>query len=155
MNTGAISSRYAKALFKLVCETGRGDAVCAQVRQILACPDEMPQVLEPDLESFIQLLVRNGRMEYVRFILSDFVHKYHEAHGIRVAHLVTAVPAPGLEDKLRGILREYTLIFDSKVDPDLIGGFVLTVDDMMMDASVKSQIELIRRQFVEKNRRII
>lgn len=155
MNTGAISSRYAKALLKLVAETGRGDAVCAQVRSILACPDEMPQPLEPDLEKFISLLVRNGRMEHVKLILADFVHRYHEAHGVKVAHLVTAVPAPELEDRLRELLKEYTLIFESRVDPDIVGGFVLTVDDLMMDASVRSQIERIRRQFVEKNRRII
>ena len=155
MNTGAISSRYAKALLKLVAQTGRGEAVCAQVRQILADPDSMPQPLEPDLENFISLLVRNGREEYIKFILNDFVHGYYQANGIRVAHLVTAVPAPDLEDRIRELLKEYTLIFDTSVDPDIVGGFVLTVDDMMMDASVRSQIERIRRQFIEKNRRII
>lgn len=35
MNTGIISSRYAKALLKLVDETGNGEAVYNQVSQVL------------------------------------------------------------------------------------------------------------------------
>jgi F-type H+-transporting ATPase subunit delta len=43
----------------------------------------------------------------------------------------------------------------AEVDPAIVGGFVFTVDDLMLDASVARQIELIRRQFVEKNNRIV
>ena len=38
---------------------------------------------------------------------------------------------------------------------DLIGGFVFDVDDYLVDSSVKRQLELIRRQFIRKNRRIV
>ncbi|MCQ2140152.1 MAG: F0F1 ATP synthase subunit delta [Bacteroidales bacterium] len=155
MNTGTISSRYALALLRLVEETGRGEQVWAQVRTILADPDGMPKTLEPDLERFVALVVKNGRREYLKFMLQSFVSQYNAAHGIKLAHLTTAVPSPELESQLKGLFKDYRLIFDTKVNPDLIGGFVLVVDDLMMDASVKHQLDVIRKQFVEKNRRIV
>lgn len=155
MNTGAIASRYAKALLKLVDETGRGEQVCAQVRLMLADPDSIPSDLEPDLCRFVALVKSKGRENYLKLILHSFVSLYDREHGIRVAHLTTAVPAPELEEQLRGVLKGCRLVFDTKVDPSIVGGFVLVVDDLMMDASVKRQLDLIRSQFIERNRRIV
>ena len=69
MNTGIISSRYAKALLRLVDETGNGDAVYAQVLQILKEPDSMPGRLEPEISRLVTLLVTNNRISHVKFIL--------------------------------------------------------------------------------------
>ena len=44
----------------------------------------------------------------------------------------------------------------TEVDPGLVGGFTLIVDDdYMLDASVRHQLESIRRQFVKTNSRIV
>lgn len=155
MNTGAIAARYAKALLKLVDETGRGEQVCAQVRRMLEDPNQIPKELEPDLCRFVSLVKEKGRESYLRLILHSFVSMYDREHGIKVAHLTTAVPDPDLEEQLRGVLTGCRLVFKTKVDPSIVGGFVLVVDDLMMDASVKRQLDLIRRQFIERNRRIV
>ena len=47
------------------------------------------------------------------------------------------------------------VIIQVEVDPDIIGGFVFDIDEYLMDASIKHQLELIREQFIERNRRII
>ena len=44
---------------------------------------------------------------------------------------------------------------ESRVDPALVGGFTCEVDGYLLDASVKGQLERIRRQFIEKNNRIV
>ena len=44
---------------------------------------------------------------------------------------------------------------ESALDPELLGGFVLELEDEMLDASVRRQIDDIRRQLVQKNNRII
>ena len=158
MNTGIISTRYAKALLMFTEENGSGERVCSQVQQMLKNPDSAPARLEPDLERFITLVARNGRMEDIRFILRSFVGMYYRSKGIRIATLVTAVPAPGLEDRLRGLLAERfgcRIVFETSVEPSLIGGFVVVVDDYMLDASVRSQVESIRRQFIIQNNRIV
>lgn len=158
MNPGVISSRYAKALLKLVQATGRGDAVYAQVVQILKDPRGLAGDMEPDLQNFVSLLVENGRVEYVKFIFQSFLRMYDQSKNRKTAHLTTAVPVPGLEERLKTLLEKKTgaeIIFDSNVDPAIIGGFKLMVDDDLLDASVSRQLEELRRQLIEKNNRLI
>ena len=158
MNTGLISSRYASALLRYTQETGGGERVCAQVRHLLEHPEEDPGRLEPELERFVRLLVKNGRMEDVRFIFRSFIEMYYRSRGVLVARLTTVVPAGELEDRLRRVLEEKfggEVLVESRVDPALIGGFTLEVGDYLLDASVRRQIETIRRQFVIQNNRIV
>ena len=157
MNTGAISKRYAKALLQLTGETGKGEQVYAQALEMLEHPDRVPQPLEEDLQKLVVLLQRNGRLPYVKFILRSFVDQYRAQHGLVYATLTTAVPAPELEQKLREALGDTagSMYFTTKVDPDLIGGFVLEVDEKVLDASAKNQIERIRHQLDELNKRIV
>jgi F-type H+-transporting ATPase subunit delta len=158
MNTGIISSRYAKALLRLVDETGNGEAVYAQVTKILKDHDSVPKKLEPELSRLVTLLVENKRLEYVRFILHRFTELYNASRGRRLATLRTAVPAPEMQQRVKELLQERMdgeIVLDAEVDPSLIGGFTLTVDDKLLDASVSHQLEEIRRQLMEKNKRIV
>jgi F-type H+-transporting ATPase subunit delta len=47
------------------------------------------------------------------------------------------------------------VVLNAEVDPALIGGFILIIDDKLLDASVSRQLEEIRRQFMDKNKRIV
>ena len=158
MNTGAISKRYAKALLELSRESGRGGQDCSQALALLEHPEAKPAKLEEDIQRLVELLIRNGRMPYVKFILRSFVDLYRKENGIVEVRLTMAAPSPALEEKLRQILAsaiDGTILFTSKVDPDLIGGFVLEVDDRQLNASAKSQLEKIRRKLDELNKRIV
>ena len=63
MNTGVISSRYAKALLKLVDETGNGEAVYRQVVRILKDPDSIPRELEPEVRGDEAAVFEPGERE--------------------------------------------------------------------------------------------
>lgn len=158
MNTGIIASRYANALLLLTQESGRGEQVCTQIRSLLADPRSVPAPLEPDLEKLILLLKKNGRLEYLRFVLRSFVGKYYNSVGMCLASLTTAVPAPGLDKKLGDLVSSLTglkVLVESNVDPSVMGGFVLDVDNYLFDASVRTELETIRRELIEKNTRIV
>lgn len=159
MNSGIIASRYATALYSYAASNGRAGDVCAQVERLLADPETLKGMrLEPELERFVALLIENHRTDLLKFILRDYVDLYYKSAGVKIARLKTAVPVPTLESKLAELIRSRTgceVKMFSEVDPQLVGGFVFTVDDLMLDASVARQIELIRRQFVEKNNRIV
>jgi len=158
MNTGLISTRYAKALIRYTEETGGGERVARQAYELLLDSDINSVKLEPELERFVDLLVKNGRIADVRLMLRTYVAMYYRSKGYRLATLVTAVPCPDLESKITAMLEDKfhcTVILDTKVDPSLIGGFVVEIDDHLIDASVRSQIETIRRQFVIQNNRIV
>lgn len=158
MNTGVVSNRYAKALLAYTMETGRSDEVCAQVQAMLRNPDADMDNLEPDLQKFISLLVGNDRLEFVRLIFKDYVRMYYETKGILTARLTTVSSAPELEKTLHEYLEQSSgckVILETFVDPGMIGGFVLEVDNHILDASVRSQLEAIRRQFIISNNRIV
>ena len=115
--------------------------------------------VSPELSRFLTLLNRNGRMAYVEDILRDFVDMYRRSVGIRKAHLVTVnEPSERLLQRLKDLVKQKTgddVVIEVEVDPSIVGGFVFDIDTYMMDASVKRQLDLIREQFIEKNRRII
>ena len=159
MNTGTISRRYATALLKLVDETGGGEKVVSQVKDLLADPDSLSGAeLCPELEKFVALLVRNGRIGDVRLVFSSFVRQYNESRNIHVARLVTAVDNPELVSMLTEFVRRKvggTVEMQSRTDPSIIGGFVLDLDGSRLDASVIGQLEKIRTDLTEKNKRIV
>ena len=159
MNTGAISSRYAKALLMLATGNGRGEEVYAQVKALVEDPDSAAtQELCPELQDFVALLARHGRAPYIKLIFRSFMRQYEEANGIHTVRLVTASDSPELREKLMGFLRskiDGDLRFECETDPGLIGGFIVETGDRRMDASVSGQLRDIRRELIEKNKRIV
>ncbi len=139
--------------------------------------------MAPDLRKFMELLIRNGRIGYSRRVFTAFMNEYYRSRHIKRATLVVADPVllnpepiegsaprlaqrpagrpagqPTLESRLRALIETETgdgLILRTKVDPSLIGGFVFEVEDTVLDASVLRQIDVIRHQLKEMNRRIV
>ena len=115
--------------------------------------------MAPELDRFLELLATNGRMDMAEDILRNYVDAYRRSMGVRKAHLITvSTPPQHLLDQLKALVKEKTgddVLIETEVDPSLIGGFVFDIDDYLMDASVKRQLDLIREQFIERNRRII
>lgn len=177
MNTGPVAHRYAKALLKYVQEAKTGEKVYSQVgmlvvrmqgiqqlKDVLQKHPELPldrklEILdsalgEPashELKRFVKLVDANGRMEYLERMLYSFLEQYREANAIKVGRVVTACPVPGLRDRLQSILSEMTaasVYIDEEVDPSLIGGFVLNIDDLRMDASVEGQFRRLRQELI-------
>jgi F-type H+-transporting ATPase subunit delta len=158
MNQGAVASRYAKAFLELVKESGRGEQVFAQVRALLKDASSVPSPLEPDIEKLVLLLRRNRRLDCLKFVLNDFVRLWCSDQKILLARLVTAVPSPELPARIEELLKARTgcrIILETAVDSDLLGGFIIELENETLDASVRRQIDDIRRSLVQKNNRII
>lgn len=158
MNTGTISRRYAEALFRLAEQSGRGEADCAQALEILSHPERKIEKLEDDLQALTTLLVKNGRLPYVKFILKSFISMWRKSRGIVDVQLTTATSLPELEDKLKKSLADKCpgdIKFETRIDPEIIGGFTLVVDEDMLDASVKSKLDKVNRALEEMNKRIV
>lgn len=158
MNTGIISSRYARALLKFVEQTGNGAQVYAQAVRLLENPEDAPERLEPELEALTSLLVKNGRVEYVRLVLNSFVRLYRNANGIKYARLRVAGENPGLEERLCEAIGQKSgckVTMDTVRDDSLIGGFILEIDDSRMDASVRGELDQIRRALIDKSNRLV
>ena len=139
-------------------ELHRAEVVYEQISSILASAGDMPSPLEPALEKTIALLIKNGRQECLVYVLKTYQRLYLESRSIISARLTVARPIDGLEERLAGILQEKTgrkVIFDTEVNPDIIGGFTIEMGDLLMDAGIASRLERIRARYAENNKRII
>ena len=139
------------------------DPAVAAVQKISLFEASLKDSMAQELHKFLELLIRNGRIGDVRLVLTTFVTEYYRSRHIKRARLVVADSAllnlgSTLESRLRELIGEETgceLLLETKVDPSLIGGFVFEVEDTVLDASVSRQLDVIRHQFIEKNRRIV
>jgi len=185
VNSSLIVSRYARALVKYVRETGHGKAVFSEAGILVKALEEVPglermiqsrdvisdhekvtllhtalgQPMSHEMESFIRLLAKNGRLTEIRFILKHFQALLLRSEGVRNAVLTCATePSPMLLQRLKALVKAHTgddVVIRVRIDHDIIGGFVFDMDDYLMDASVKGQLEKIRQDFHNDNRRII
>ena len=185
MNRGIIITRYARALEKYVRETGGGAVQADEARLLIKAFGEIPDLrkfivskdvvsperkkellagalggkMSPQLEKFADLLIQNGRMDFLPEILHSFTEMHDRADGIRRARLTVVREAPeSLIKNLRTLVKEKTgddVEIEVIIDPSVIGGFVFDIDDYLLDASVKRQLDIFREQFIKRNRRII
>lgn len=115
----------------------------------------------PVYKKFAALVVAHRRESFMLFIAHSFVTLYRELKHISIGKLITAVPvaekeAKRLEEMVeRNSQNSVDVILETSVDPDILGGFIFQIDDQRLDASVRQQFDAIKKQFIEKNKRII
>ncbi len=177
MSVTRIATRYAKSLIDLAIEQNKLEAVSNDVHSLreaakhrelyllLKSPivhaDKKQAVLDALFKgkidaltlAYLHLLVNKGREGYIPEIAAEFVAQYKALKGITSVRLTTAAPVSEavLADLQKRILDSgvttTTLDIETKVDPELIGGFVLEFDQKRYDASVAHKLEELKTQF--------
>jgi len=104
--------------------------------------------------AFIKLLVNKGRESDLPEIVSAFVDQYNALMGIHKVKLTTAVPvADNIKDNIVNRVKASTGLenveLETKVNEDLIGGFVLEFNNNLVDASVLRDLKDIKKQFAD------
>ena len=89
-------------------------------------------------------------------IANEFFDKYREMKGIEIIEITTAVD---ISDQLKNNIRDRfqhlprfqnkTVEIKSKVDPNILGGFIAQSHDILFDASIRNDLNYIGRQFLE------
>jgi F-type H+-transporting ATPase subunit delta len=105
--------------------------------------------------SFLIVLNRHDRLELIRAILAE-AEVLNDKRKKRVRVRVrAAVPLPeDQQDKLRAQLRDVLQsepTLEIKVDPELIGGLIVQAGDYLYDSSVRTQLQEIRNQLIERS----
>lgn len=179
MHTSKIAHRYAKSLLGLASERGQEDAVAADMltireavaesrdlRTMLSSPvvkaDKKLKVLNAIFgahigevsSAFIRILTQHGREDVLDEVAHSYVELNKKRKGILTAEVTTATP---LNDELRkavtAIVKEMNpqgdVVINEVVDSEIIGGFVLKVEDRMVDASVQSKLRSLRQNLID------
>ena len=172
MDIGVISVRYARALLKSATDAKIEDAVYAEMQQLAKSYVEVPQLrftidnpmLSKDkkeallltaagqkpsalTKAFIQLVLKEDRESVMQFIANSYVTLYRQQKNVIRGRLITAAAvSPATEQKMRQMVESKTngtVEFETEVNPEIIGGFILEYDTYRMDASVKSKLNSI------------
>jgi len=181
MNTGRISVRYAKALFELANETKVAKEIydhsyilsqtintASDFYYILHNPVILPSEKEriinnllgnkvnPILCSFLVLMVKKRRESYIVNALLVYQKIYREKAGI--VKVVIDTPAELGEETKNNILAfvksKFNKIPELEVRqvPDLIGGFIVEVEGLLIDLSISGQLARVRKALVQNQR---
>lgn len=108
------------------------------------------QLSKPTL-SFMELLVRKGRAEYLAATAENFLFMLDSRRGIVAAKITSASPlSEDQQIQLQAKLERMTgkrirPIFG--VNPELRGGFLARIGDELVDASLANQLEILREEF--------
>jgi len=100
--------------------------------------------LPPLLQSFVALLIAKRRERELASIVAETRRLLNERAGIEMAYVKSAIPlseqqTQALATRLQAITGN-TMQIDVEIDPSLVGGFVVRIQDTVYDASVSTQI---------------
>jgi F-type H+-transporting ATPase subunit delta len=103
--------------------------------------------------AFFKLMINKGRGNVLYTTAHEFVNQYDVLKHITQATVVSATALS--EANKAKILAEVKtavggeVVLEAKVDPELIGGFVLTVGDRQVDTSIASNLKKLKKNFAQ------
>jgi len=172
-----IADVYARSLFEVAQEQDRLDPVHEQLGQFadalhgnrdmaifLFSPyfsaDEKKSGLrrsvdgaEPIFMNFLEALIERHRMPAIFRIRARFEELWDAAKKLLPVEVTSAVALdPETVASLGRRIGEQTgnqIELSSRVDPDILGGIVLRVGNFVMDASIRSRLDQLRREVAQ------
>ncbi|PKQ63496.1 ATP synthase F1 subunit delta [Labilibaculum filiforme] len=180
MNESKISVRYAKALFELGKEENLIESVTSDIQLVDEVCKTIPEfwlmVESPVVKTsqkraaikqlfgekinettlkFLDLVVQNRREIYLKDISRNFLALCRKDKGVLAATLTSAIAVEkDSNSKLSELLsKSFNAKIELKevVDKEIIGGFVLRIEDQQLDASISNQLTLIKRELLSNH----
>lgn len=174
-----VASRYAKSLIDLAEEQNSVEAVKADIVSFVSVLRENSQLqavlknpivgtdkklailnqlfgnsFHKIILSFFKIVISKGRSDILYATAKEFISEYNRRMGIIHAVVSSAIALTEEQtNRVREIVTEATkskVILESRIDPDLIGGFVLKVGDRQVDASISSSLSKLKKEFSQK-----
>jgi len=178
MNTGLISMRYAKALLQIGLENKEAakmlyDNSTLFYETLIELPEfeyflknkiiknsqkkEIVRKVFSDkfhnfMMNFIEVIIDNKREKLINDIFIDFLTIYRKQFGIRNVKVITAIPVKEkYKDEISKILKERLKVeieLECKVDPEIIGGLIIAVDDKQADGSIAGELRALKKKMM-------
>lgn len=174
MKTSAAGRRYARAMFSLAQEDGRVSEVRAEFAQLEEVLEESSDLrmalltplhpveerkrvlgalaqqlnLSAGFQHFLSFLVDQRRLVDLSAIQEEYGRLADELSGRLTAEVRAATPLDDHQrERLRAALSEATgrdVELEVTLDPDLIGGAIAKVGDLIFDGTLRAQLEQLR-----------
>lgn len=179
MAESKVSSRYAKSLLDLAIEQGSLEAVHqdmdlfyatlkanSQLRSVLSSPvidaSDKQAILRKLFEgkfngltlSFFDIMIRKGREVLLYDTAAQFAEQHNQHKGIVKATVTSASALTAAQlERIEEITREITpgdVQLENKINPSLIGGFILKVGDKQYDASIARKLGALKQELTSR-----
>jgi len=172
-----IARVYAEALFETAKERGKLDVIREQLGQVADALDAdrnlavfffspslssaekrngIQQAIagaEPELINFLELLVEKHRMPVIFRIRRRFDEMWAKENKQLDVTLTSAVELdPEVVERVRGEIErqtDRTVQLRTRVDENVLGGLVLQVGNMVLDASIRNRLERLRKEVAQ------
>jgi F-type H+-transporting ATPase subunit delta len=172
-----IARVYAEALFQVAKEKGKLDVIREQLAQVADAlesdrdlavfffspyfssaekRDGIARAIagaEPELTNFLELLVEKHRMPVIFRMRRRFDEMWAEENRQLDVTLTSAVQLdPNVVEHVKAEIERQTdrkVELRSRVDGDLLGGLVLQVGNMVLDASIRNRLERLRKEVAQ------
>ena len=178
MSEQTVAARYAKSLLGLAEERNSVEAIQndmdlffktvkanPELKSVLANPivsqfkkiNILEEIFSDKVNvlsiAFFKQMVNKSRGEVLYTTAQEYVNLYDEKMHILHATVVSASPlADENRKKIIADLQQATgcsIKLEAKVNPSLIGGFVLTVGDRQIDTSIASDLKKLKKEFAQ------
>jgi F-type H+-transporting ATPase subunit delta len=179
-DTRQIARVYAEALFNAACTNQQDHAVLLELQQLqealygqdaglglffesasitrerkAEAIDKVFAAATPTLRNFLHVLNEHNRMEVLRSIVDAYGRLYNRAHRRVEVEVCSAVPLTQ-EQRAKVIadvraVAQVEAILKEKVDPEILGGLIVRLGDWVYDASLRTKLETIRNQLIERS----
>lgn len=176
-----LAARYAKSLIDLANEKGQLEAVYKDMVYLQAVCKKSHDfvillrspVIKPDKKTaivravtkgnvsqitaaFNDLLIKKGRESYLPEIINSFVDQYNKQNGIHTVKLTTAVPVgeevkKHIVSKVKAQTKIDRIELETTVDEEILGGFLLEMDNVLIDASILHDLNKVKAQFLNND----
>ena len=171
-----IARRYAKALSEILPDE-KLETVLKEIQTLLSLFDEkalrffkspiipvekkeelLKKVLEkvevsPELQKVLILMAQKNRLGLLKEFAEEFEKFAYERLGLVKAEITSATELD--EEVLNRIKAKIEELFGKraeitvKLDPSIIGGFIVRVADKVLDASIKTQLENLKKAIAD------
>lgn len=169
-----IARAYAEALFESASERDKLDVVREQIGQFADALNENRELsvfffspyfstqekhqglsrmldgAEPEVTNFLELLIEKHRVPVIFKIRRTFDELWAEANKLLPVTVTSAVELHSeiVEQIVKNVEQQTgrTVQLESRVDDAIIGGLIVQVGNMVLDASIRNRLEKIRKQ---------
>ncbi|WP_333853642.1 ATP synthase F1 subunit delta [Epilithonimonas sp.] len=175
MLTSKVAKRYAQGLLDFTQESGNTESVFGEMRDVVKIMSESKELVQflntpfidarkkdavaleifkdfsPVSKNIIRLVIKQGREAQLKNIAQEFINKVEDIKGTQRISLVMATKLS--EQNIQKIIADSKMVNVSNYDletiikPDILGGYILRVGDQQIDASVKTQLNNIKKEF--------
>jgi len=172
----ASARRYAQAVFEIARDKGELDLWRSDLKRIaeaVSIPEllavlESPKVnfqdksklvaqqlegINPLALNLVYLLIARSRLGLAAQIAEEYGRLVDAHRGIKHVLVTTAIPLEAAEQEnlIQALskLVKGQVILENQVDPKIMGGLVARMDDKLLDGSVSSRLESLKRSLSE------